>query len=1165
VIWRRDLGSVDLNGTAGMKSIPEKEVSGAFERLIIYAGVILPTLAILFESQYHLCARNFFDPFPSSAHVLLCAMIPLANLLAWLVLCRNSLQFGLALFANGMAAGVAFLYALMFLPLIPVSLCNIFCLVGLFGLAPSISLSVLMLCGKQLAKAAGKYGTRFQPGQVKHAGHLVILAAVLAVELPSTVTRVAMSMAFQPQSRLQALSVLRSVGSQEVMLRSCYERSGRATDVLGSLWEVSHPPNVEVMRKLFYTVTGRLFNSIPIPDSARATMVHAGTVKYDGFDQGARDEFDRDPDVAGEMVSGVSRGLSVCNSRISAQIDSDACVSQMDWFLDFNNKSKFDREVRSRIRLPHGAAVNKAALIVNGKEFECQITLREEARQIYRAAVESKRNPLLVSLSGEDTVLVQCYPVPPGNKLSLHLGVAAPLLLNREKQAVFALPQFEERNFQIAVPHTLALSANHEFLPGTAQMKPGSSGGKFTLCGSLDSAALASGAGIVTVRRGAGGSFWCRDEFSRQSIPGRLTDSPKTIEQLSEKKLQRPSSLTVLIDGSQNMAAYITQISRALSKLPPQVKVELVCVGDSGATYLQGSSVKTCFSGSRDFVELLKSLERFACVGGQINGDVLYRAVRQEYSRSGGAVLWLHGPQPFESGFESATRQLLNDPMRAEPILYDMQLSSGPNLCLDGVNSDSVVRVDRFGSCFDDLSLLFEQWQRPGLLSAFVFNQSVNQSCRQSLPADWRAQIAGQYLGCINDTKPISTVFLTGKDGRISGSYVGKDEDVAYSGRLTDGRCVSAGDRHFVFNWQDRFGKGIFDLTFDPFFKSFKGCYSGAAEGQWSGSRQNPLFSAGNAGKDFETLPAAEPAETNAGAQTMKQLSQLQAYGKIVADLRQDRQHDALATAARYHLVTPVSSAVLVDTIPDFDRMSCPQTESHDDFSELFGSCRDAEAPRRYSPYPTAAHRNLLFPRKAVESIEVGQGYGCVGGGSSSVDPGRSHSFSRERLAGKDQVSEKAYCDTKAKSESSSREVYLTPASQPAYAPGVSASPHPPSLPFSQPKAACAAIRPQLRVEDQSTSVNDYLSGATSGTIGPADKYNVVPGYGRTASGVSGVASGFNSVAEDNCRPRQCEYVGFTANESGPDYSGAFRRFWPFLAGLFLLLFSIAYRLLQKR
>lgn len=828
---KRDLGSIDLKGNGGEVPRQKPHIGNTFERCLIWGAIILPAVAIIIENRFHCCAKLFFDPFPSNAHTFLCALIPVSGLLAWMSLKRNiHSSLGLMLFTNGMAVGVALLYTIMFFPLMPVSLASIpYFGAGLLGFSPIAALFVLWFSGHRAAKVASSAGTYFHAHQVNHAGHLVILAMVLAVELPSTLTRVALSMACKPETEQQGLNILRTAGSQEVMLRACYERSGRATDILGSLYEVAHPSNVEEMRKVFYRVTGRTFNSFPIPEAARATMTHTGAIKKsDGLDQGAEDEFDSDPDIAGEMVSGVSRGLSVNHSRINARVDSDAAVAQIDWYLDFNNKSRFDREVRTRIRLPHGGVISSAGLIVNSKEYKCTTEAKEQARQIYRASVQSKQNPLLVSSCAQDSVLVQCYPVPPGDKLSLHLTAVAPLALDKNKNAVLALPQFEERNFQINVPHDLQFSANHEINASWTNMKQDRSrADEFQLSGQLDPGKLATGSGIVSFKRGDSNVFWCRDEY------GNLKNTPLKVwvtEKLTNALTVKPKNIAVVVDLSASMKDYIKEIATALKKLPEDIDtVTIVGAGDK----------LTVWRDKRANLEAgIARLNELPCAGGQIDGEALVSGLATCSPLD--AVLWLHGAQPYAP---DNWNSLLFSRYFVKPRLYDMQLCSGPNAFLDDLRKTTTVEtVPRFANCGDDLSLLFESWKTPGLLKKFDRQES------------W---------------------------------WLVTNPAIVDPGHVNDLPTVT---------------QNVSTIPEDPDFGMLKSTDYPALESY--------LLSGANKPTDPDIKESSSP------------LVLLWANERIKYLLRHRWYPTASALAKKYDLVTPVSSAVLADTIPEMYRLA---------------------------------------------------------------------------------------------------------------------------------------------------------------------------------------------------------------------------------------------------
>ena len=849
--WKRDLGYVDFNKNGEPK---KKKLKPAINPLldfwIFFGGVVLPAAALTIEATTHVCAQNFFDPLPSAAHTVLWAMVPIANFMAWLSIHRDMSQhYGVTLFANGMAVGIAILYTLMFLPLTPIFAIGIlFFGLGLLGLSPLLSLLPLWAGANHVGKLSKGDGSRFHPEQAKNLGHIVILVAVLAVELPSTLTRIAISMTNEAHTRQKGIDILRTFGSQDVMLRACYERSGRATDILGSLAEAAHPTNVDVVRGLFYKVTGRTFNSFPIPESARATMQHVGFLNEDYMGAQVDDEFDLDPDMAGEMVSGVSRGLTVSKSLMNAQIDADAGVAQLDWFLNFANKSKYDREVRTRIKLPTGGAVNQASLIVDGKEYECQIMVKSAARAVYQAAVKAKKNPLLVSVCGQDTVLVQCYPVPPGMDVKLHLGVVTPLTIDKADQAVLNLPQFEERNFQVNVAHTLSLLSNHEMKSKWGQANKEKDG--FLLTGAIDGGELATGSGVINLTRDAGKASknWTADPF--------LTKGYVVSEELQAAPLPSPKQLSILVDGSVSMKDSIGQISEALKKLPKNLSASIIFVSDTGEKVLCDNTPTT----DPKFAAALAELARQQCVGGQKDGIGLTMALREVAGRyyshgeesSDGAVLWVHPSQPISEVLVESNKYILRHWRETKPLLYDMQVASGPNQYIDGINNYSVKKVERFGSPKEDLELLFDQWSTPGLLKKFVYHRDRLSSIASVPQAAQNANIVSASVENIDTPNVVD----------------------------------------------------------------------------------NPLMSG-----TVSVPPANESEMQNLeGRRTMKQLAQLWAYDRITSDLRsrkRGRLREALQLAGAYHLVTPISSGILADTVPALDAAS--KQPSAEPAPSLFG------------------------------------------------------------------------------------------------------------------------------------------------------------------------------------------------------------------------------------
>jgi hypothetical protein len=673
----------------------KKKPASKHGRVFLFCGVILPLLAIAFEFTMHFCAQHFFDPFPSPNHIVLFLLIPLSNYLVWLSGRRDmSAHYGFMSLISGMAMGIGCLYALMFLPLTPHSALYTFVFgFGLLGFAPLLSVPCSWLAGKTVCRLASARKTFFDPHQVEHIGHLIVLCLVVAVELPSTMTRMNLSLAADPATSKQGVQWLRQFGSQEVMLRACYERSGRATDILGSLYESAHPLPVAAARSIFYQVTGKPFNSVPIPSSARATMQHAGVVDDPaGLNAGVQDEFDYDADIAGENVSGVARGLSVSMALITGQIDADAAVANLDWSIVLSNASKFDREARAKILLPPGAVVTKATVTVGGVEHDATILVRSLARAIYKQNVIEHKDPLLVSTCGLDQVLIQCFPVEPASTMKVRLKIAAPLLLSDDKRSAnLVLPAFVERNFQFEVPDQVALTSGAVISGRPLTVSDGWLGKDHWKTFAVDPAQIARFESSVSVSRDPKISVVVADDTF-------ANESSRVARMLVTPTCKMPEKLTILIDGSASMQHYMQDIAAGLRSIPPSVKTKIVIVGDDAEV------VTDDFSADRNGTAF-GIVKDFKAVGGHSDGEQLLKSLND------GPVLWIHGPQPVSTNDKLFLLNALRRPL-GYPRLFDLQVAAGPNEYLNDLESDKyVARVPRIGSVADDMSRLFKSWR----------------------------------------------------------------------------------------------------------------------------------------------------------------------------------------------------------------------------------------------------------------------------------------------------------------------------------------------------------------------------------------------------------------------------------------------------------------------
>ncbi|HEY2981230.1 MAG TPA: VIT domain-containing protein, partial [Anaerolineales bacterium] len=377
------------------------------------AGVIFPALVVLLEVTTGFCASVFFDPIPTVWHMLVAAFVPAVNFLIWLALRKDWREHRRALgWLSGAAIGGAAFYTLVFLPLMPI---GAFALIlfglGLLPMAPLFAL-IASITGR-------RYLRRWQEQPAKLPGLWPGLALTLivlaAATLPDVMTRFGLEMAASADAATSRRgdAWLRWMGDRDSMLRNCYARPGR-TDFVSFLFSFGGQVNPEEARRIYYRVTGAPFSDAPRPE------LKTGRSLFDWFDT----------DRGGSAAGGRAKDLSMASSRMDQSVDANAGVSYLEWTLLFKNQAAWQQEARTQIALPPGGVVSRLTLWVNGEEREAAFAARGKVRQAYEQVVRQRRDPVLVTTSGPDRVLVQCFPVPPdGGEMKIRIGITAPVQL----------------------------------------------------------------------------------------------------------------------------------------------------------------------------------------------------------------------------------------------------------------------------------------------------------------------------------------------------------------------------------------------------------------------------------------------------------------------------------------------------------------------------------------------------------------------------------------------------------------------------------------------------------------------------------------------------------------------------------------------------------------
>jgi hypothetical protein len=621
-------------------------------------GVILPAIVIGIELVTHMCAQSFFDPMPTYWHVAAVAFVPACNLLIWSYLeYQPRWNARWVEFANGAAIAIAALYALLFLPLLPLAILAIVAGIGLLPLAPLAAfVSALRL---RVALTRRRRGATLAHPLI--GGLVAGLVFVIALDVPPAATRIGIQMAGSdtPAERDRGLTLLRTLGDDDLLLRLCYGAAGRPTGLLSGFvmltsnnWigdrsqRVASPAQA---REIYYRLHGVAFNTrpAPFPDASRF----------------ADTQFD--DDHGGTRVGGRMQGLTLASSRIDGSISGDDLVAYLEWTIEFRNSAAMDREARLQLALPPGGVVSRATLWVDGEEREAAYGGRGEVRAAYQqVAVVQRRDPLLVTTKGADRVLAQAFPVPRnGGTIKFKIGISAPLEITQSDKARLTLPALFDRNFSIGADtsHSIWIESRQALSGASGLDSTRLDGRLYRISGTLDDRTLSGSRQAITVDRSP-------NMASRQT---RLGDTEAIVQQIARGEPTR--TLMLVIDSSARLSGTATKIVAALHAIPAGTKVGAIIAGEPTARIPLGP-----WSDAQS-AAISKLIRSASFSGGQDNAPALADALLALEAESQATLLWIHGPQPVSfagSGarLEQATARLSRLP---KVVLYSVE--PGPN------------------------------------------------------------------------------------------------------------------------------------------------------------------------------------------------------------------------------------------------------------------------------------------------------------------------------------------------------------------------------------------------------------------------------------------------------------------------------------------------------
>lgn len=670
-------------------------------KFTLIAGVILPAIAITIEASTHVCASVFFDPIPTGWHLALVILVPLAQLHVWYTIRRGTPdRLMLAGVVNAAVIGISIFYSICYLPFLPIALLTALIVVGFLPLSPLFSLTVAIMMRQQLRRIAA---TAPQKNfSLSAAGLLAALSltfgAIALVELPATLTRYGLQMAVSDsvETKSAGIRFLRTYGSKDYLLRSCYKKTRDTTDILGEILSIDNSVDTNEARKIYYRVTGETFDMSVPPRRVGNRLLPQQPL-----------DFENDQDDT--RMGGKLKGLSLSNSKLEGMIDSDGGVGYLEWLLTFKNDSHREKEARAEILLPPGGIVTRATLWAKGGEIEAEFGNHS------RGEYKDTRQPVAVTTAGRDRVLVQVFPVPPaGKEIKIRLGITVPLLLETRNHARLLLPHFEGRNFRIPdyVNHKIWFETTRPIATEYDGLYYGQMpNNSFMLGGQITDTDLARPERSLLISRlDRDTGTWSRNPFELEG-----TIVKQWIEERTPAHLRR---IVLVVDTSASMAEWEPEINAALGVLPRDFDVKLVLAGAEWRP-------KPFTANGLDVASVLLASAEFK--GGADNAPALQKAWDLAAETPGNnAIVWIHNPQLVQlDSVEVMKSRWQSRPYG--PLLYSVQTKKGSDEIVKRLNGVNEVKsVVRMGTLRADLERLFKQLS--GQVKTFEFVRSLKHS-----------------------------------------------------------------------------------------------------------------------------------------------------------------------------------------------------------------------------------------------------------------------------------------------------------------------------------------------------------------------------------------------------------------------------------------------------
>ena len=394
--------------------------------LVVVGGVVLPAAALLIESQLHTWKQTFLDPIPTPWHVAAIFAVAIINLacvfLTPAALARRRRPPGTL---NGFAIGVPLVYAIIFLPGLPIALIGLIVLLEILPLSPYLAVFAGIRARSWIAQ-----GTRLPRVLGLPPTLLGLLPAFLLLLLPEvhgilTTGWIAKAASADTVESASAVRLLRKFGDERTMAAAARgeTRFRNRASLLPFGLLARRTAGADAASRVWYRVTG---------ERSPAGRTSATT------------------SFSCPRGSAAGSEIDLTASRLDGVVDAPGSNVYMQWTLTFRNGARGQGETVTDLLLPPGAVVSRATLWIDGQEREAAFAGRHQAEDAYERVVSYRRDPLLVTASGNGRVRVRGFPVVREKDFQLRIGITAPLVLESPVRGAIVLPRLVDREFSLA-------------------------------------------------------------------------------------------------------------------------------------------------------------------------------------------------------------------------------------------------------------------------------------------------------------------------------------------------------------------------------------------------------------------------------------------------------------------------------------------------------------------------------------------------------------------------------------------------------------------------------------------------------------------------------------------------------------------------------------------